>query len=659
MVRVNALDTEDAVFSAVVTLYNISHIAECITLAGSKAVNLIVDILDSDKENSILVTKLCVGCLCNLSNMPVFQEQLTNVAIPSVVGVLAAPHFHMSVKRDAIQIMYNLVNMYRASKDAFISNGAIVALWKTLKVQGGGGASAGAPESNDSVAATESVEELSTSVGDTDTLSEEESVILLIGHVVKSLCDEASELGLLHKRVMADGVMNILLKLSKIELPILKLDMSFAIYRLVTSYYSFDILINLYTIVFFPPSLAKSELGDVVKVLKTDSVDILFWLTIYDTMNLHDVILKNVSRALRCFTGTPESCRILVKQERFFSVIKALIKSQNEDVLWQTAAVLYNLMQIDVCTKILLEKGLISYIFDLAASNYNSVRHVCSACLHLIPNNMPSMDDPEVLQLVLCLLEADGERFAQLGEKPTDVLQYNSLVEKCYAGTLFKHHSTKFTSSWHVQTCGIDSAFYPALIFLPDEKNIEITVAVNRSGGENGSPMNGFESHEKIISSSYNEFQKDNVTSSSVAGTDVSTVSVSAPALPSKAPPGYGTTGSGADFGKMETTYEIDSKHISQLKDSGKLNDSSGSHHTHKNKLPLIQPPKSVPENTVEAIQRSIAKSSKNQAALGSTSSSSLLEAGFSGKGLPKSVLKNAAVTNPIMSINQYGNSGR
>lgn len=240
MVRVNALDTEDATFSAMVTLFNISHIAECISLAGSKAVNLMVDVLDSDKGNSVLVTKLCVGCLCNFSNMPVFQEQLTNVAIPSIVRVLAAPHFHMSVKRDVIQILYNLVNMYRVSKEAFISNGAVVALWKTLKVQGGGGASSGGPESNASVAATESVEENSSTAagGEDDNLSEEESVILLIGHVIKSLCDEASELGLMHKRVMADGVMNILLKLSKIEMPILKLDMSFAIYRLVLIYFS-------------------------------------------------------------------------------------------------------------------------------------------------------------------------------------------------------------------------------------------------------------------------------------------------------------------------------------------------------------------------------------------------------------------------------------
>ena len=42
----------------------------------------------------------------------------------------------------------------------------------------------------------------------------------------------------------------------------------------------------------------------------------------------------------------------------------------------------------------------------------------------MIPDHMPSMDDPVVLQLVLCLLEAQGEKFAQLTEKPADVLPY-------------------------------------------------------------------------------------------------------------------------------------------------------------------------------------------------------------------------------------------
>jgi len=397
--------------------------------------------------------------------------------------------------------------------------------------------------------------------------------------------------------------------------------------------------------------MVKSDSGDIIKVMKADSVDILFWLTIYDTLNMHDTILKNVSRSLRCFSSSQDSCKLLVKQERFFSVIKALIKSKNEDVLWQTAAVLYNLMMIDSCTKILLEKGLISYIFDLAASNYETVRHVCSACLHLIPNNMPSMDDPVVLQLVLCLLEADGDRFAQLGEKPTDVLPYNTMVVKCYAGSLFKHDSTGFNGAWNVLTCGVDAAFYPAMIFEPDEVNIEI--GSSSKGGESGSPVNGFENHEKIVSSTYNDFQRDGaagVTSSLMGSGDIAGVTLATPALSSKAPPGYDSSTNlkaGNDASDGNNFYSDGSS--DRLSESKQLKLSSKS----SSKLPLIQPPKSLPENTLDAINKSISKQSKSHTQLLSSSTGA---AGLTGKGLPVSVLKSAG-EHPYVSLNQYGNN--
>jgi hypothetical protein len=140
-----------------------------------------------------------------------------------------------------------------------------------------------------------------------------------------------------------------------------------------------------------------------MRVLKWDSVDILFWLTLHDTLSLHDTILRNVARTLRSFSSDKEESKVLVRQERFFAVFRELIKSKNEDVLWQAAGVLYNLMQYDFNIKVLLDKGLIGFIFDIAASGFENVRHVCSACLHLVPNDMPNMDDPVRLHKLSCI----------------------------------------------------------------------------------------------------------------------------------------------------------------------------------------------------------------------------------------------------------------
>jgi len=64
--------------------------------------------------------------------------------------------------------------------------------------------------------------------------------------------------------------MNILLRLSKVELPDVKLDVSSALLSLSCS--------------------ANSYHDAVMKVLKWDAIDILFWLTLHDCLSLNDVI---------------------------------------------------------------------------------------------------------------------------------------------------------------------------------------------------------------------------------------------------------------------------------------------------------------------------------------------------------------------------------
>ena len=107
-------------------------------------------------------------------------------------------------------------------------------------------------------------------------------------------------------------------------------------------------------------------------------------------------------------------------------MLKTLIKSKSEDVLWQAAGMIHNLMGYDVCKKVMvsgaesslrfsvvtiyiqISRGVTAFIFELASSGFKSVRHLCSASLHMMQDNLPDMEDPAVLQLLWCLLEADG-----------------------------------------------------------------------------------------------------------------------------------------------------------------------------------------------------------------------------------------------------------
>ena len=81
-----------------------------------------------------------------------------------------------------------------------------------------------------------------------------------------------------------------------------------------------------------------------LKMLKLEAVDILFWLTIHDCLSLYDPIRKYVARTLRNFTIQLEDALYLSKEDRLTSVLKVLVKSTNDDVLWQTSVVVYNML---------------------------------------------------------------------------------------------------------------------------------------------------------------------------------------------------------------------------------------------------------------------------------------------------------------------------
>eukprot|EP01032_Pedospumella_encystans_P013724 gene13724-15786_t len=404
--RVFVLKNDESTYCACATLFNLSGIEECRMLSESGVLHLIVEMLAN--ECPALCIKLCAATLCNFSMMSVFHEKLSLPEVmATIVMLLGSPQMAMSIKKDALQAVYNLVTMYTPSRAVFVSCGGVTALWKVLKVKGGGG---------------------------------------LAG--------------------MAGG------------------------------------------------GGSKGE---------------------------NEERSLNVSRAMRGFCFSPDECKVLVKQERFLPVFKSLIKSKNEDVLWQTAGVMYNLMGVEYCLKILLERSLVSLIFEIASSGYASVKHVCSACLHMIPDHMPNMEDPVVLELVLCLLEAEGGKFSELGNKPDDNMPYN-MVEPCYGGTALKHTGTDFKALWTHQSCEVDNVFTPTLMFTPSDHNLDSAPPTL-----DASTFSFLSPHSKLRTGDYQDFRKEadgglqrGGTFASMDGHDLlEGSSVSAPQPSVKVPPGH------------------------------------------------------------------------------------------------------------------------
>ncbi|RYG69225.1 hypothetical protein EON64_03270 [archaeon] len=433
--RIFAISSDESTYCAVVSLYNISKLPDSRVLADSKAVPLCVEILH--QESSILNIQLAVSALCNFSMYPIYHEQLTNVAAPALMKILASPTIHLSVKIDIIQCVYNIIHSHNAACAVFIQCEVAAALWKLLKVFGGGKDKDG----------KDNKESRDNKLVDDESVEDEESIYVLISHIVRILCNDAGnpDASVKLNKLLADGTMNIILRLAKLEIVTVKVDMSFSMY-----------------------ALTKGSEG--VKLLKRDAVDILFWLTLFDTLGCTNMIYQNIARSLRSFAINSEEAVLLIKQERFLNILKVLVKSKHEDILWQTSGIVYNLMQVNFCLQKLLSFGLIAFIFEMAAANFHHVKHVCSACLHIVPEHLPNIEDPLVLDLILSLLEAQGDKFSDVSKKPTDSLAYP--YPSIMTGSRFSHAFTPFAASWTPFTCLLDTSFTPAQ--LPNQNNLAL-----------------------------------------------------------------------------------------------------------------------------------------------------------------------------------------
>lgn len=390
------LKREEATYCSAVSIYNMSKLDDCLKLAGTLIVPCLASAIST---GPILCTQLAVAALCNFSRFPLFHEQITNMVSQNLIRLLSSPQVDFSVKLDIIHTLYNIVTDYTPARSLFVEHGIVSSLVKVCK-----------------------------SIDNEDTLA-------CVGRILRELCQHTEAIRVL----ISEGIMPLLLRLSKLEIATLKIDIADALYTL-------------------------SATNESLKLLKLDVIHILFWLTLYDCLSLNDVIMKYVSKTLRNFTIIKEDAAILCEEERFFHVIKALSKKGNsENVVWQTAAVIYNLLNINnEIRAVMVKRNVVQVIFDLAICGYTSVMHLCSASLHTVTDHIPNVENPIVLELITSLLDAESDQLSQLLSKTTEDVGYSQLPSPYTSD--FSHDSTGFKGTWSVLTCDLDSEFKPTRI---------------------------------------------------------------------------------------------------------------------------------------------------------------------------------------------------
>ena len=99
----------------------------------------------------------------------------------------------------------------------------------------------------------------------------------------------------------------------------------------------------------------------------------------------------------------------------------------------------------------------------------------------MAPDSIPNMIDPAVLELVLCLLDANSHHITQITNNDS---QKNSMItDKIMIGpehhepavmksSPFIHTGTNYTPTWLTLTSTVDKTFSPALVSIPTERAI-------------------------------------------------------------------------------------------------------------------------------------------------------------------------------------------
>jgi hypothetical protein len=460
----NSINMPDATLSVCVTAYKLSQIDPTSVRKLAAVVESKVKLVEEEEDTApmnqageedaktcmvstlvsiisrgpVLCTQLCLSALCNLSVHAVFGQQLIQYALKPTVNTMMTTIVAPSIKLDCLNLLHNVVTTNKDARAALIDAEAVPALVTLLKTM------------ND------------------------DSVVLSIGRIIKEVCIEAP----LHlATLLKQDIMSIIFKLSKIEIAPLKLNIAQALFSLTKPY----------------------DEVSTAKLLKWDAIDTIFWLTVHDALKLYDPIKRVCARALMNFSVTKAEALVLVQEDRFITIMQELAKSVNEDCLVITATIVYNLISMDECRPTLVKRGGIPLIFQLAASNYESVRHICSASLHMAPDDMPDLEDEETLALVMALLDVKGDLFGSLGIRSSQVLEFPEDIQR--EGSPLEYQSPDKEPNWTSLVCGTDNFFTPAMVQL----------IVDHPSGVRIKPLESatmaFPKHRKFSSDEFHDFK--------------------------------------------------------------------------------------------------------------------------------------------------------
>jgi len=217
--------------------------------------------------------------------------------------------------------------------------------------------------------------------------------------IISRILFEISEDELCCPLIIVTNGLPLLLRLAKVENASIKLDVAQAL-------------------------LSLSRCGNELEVVENGVMDMLFWLTLQDAMNLNTSIYQRVARTMKNLVLHHVARRKIVLEDKFMTVLRRCVSYSNGDVKFISAAIFYNLMNDGISREVMVtEPGLVELLLGLGHEGDETTHHLVSATLHCLPSDLVMRQDESIIKTLMSLLDINESTLTEasaLNESPHD-----------------------------------------------------------------------------------------------------------------------------------------------------------------------------------------------------------------------------------------------
>lgn len=298
-------------------------------------------------ESSARVQQLVVAAIGNLSCCAEAHRSITESAMPLLIETMRQTVRTLDTRINACIALCNLVVRYPASREIAIRGDVLPALRHFVRA-----------------------------------VSTDEAMVLM-AKVLRDLTWQSDGQPIL----ASQGAMALCLRLAKNEQVILKHDVATAVCNLCSCPFA------------------------TANIVEEGAINAIFWLTLQDCLNMTRPILRECAIAVRHLAQNDSLRPLICMEDNLLPVMVRLSRFMEcEEIRYDAAVTIYYILGNEPTQKSICRAGAIKLLSDLATTG-TSIREVCSAALHQLPNELLSNINGQLLSVLMSLLQMSNAEF--------------------------------------------------------------------------------------------------------------------------------------------------------------------------------------------------------------------------------------------------------